>query len=93
MGSSSPPAHGALPAEGGASKQPPASSRRPLKRENSGKNMNGSLYMQTSGNVVLVRRRIKRKDESPVKQLTRWFVENQIGMYSSRSVPARLRVS
>ncbi|KAL1859514.1 hypothetical protein VTK73DRAFT_7589 [Phialemonium thermophilum] len=41
--------------------------------------MNGPLYMQTSNNVVLVRR-IKRKGHGPVKQLTRWFVENQIGL-------------
>ena len=42
-------------------------------------NMNGPLYMQGSApNVVLVRR-LKRKDESAWKQLSRWFVENQIG--------------
>ena len=41
--------------------------------------MNGPLYMQGSApNVVLVRR-LKRKDESAWKQLSRWFVENQIG--------------
>ncbi|KAL2262286.1 hypothetical protein VTK26DRAFT_1838 [Humicola hyalothermophila] len=40
--------------------------------------MNGPLYRQTSGNVVLVRR-TKRKNEGPLKQLERWFVDNQIG--------------
>lgn len=40
--------------------------------------MNGPLYMQASNNVVIVRR-IKRKGEGPMKQLSRWFVENQIG--------------
>lgn len=41
--------------------------------------MNGPLYMQASNNVVIVRR-IKRKGEGPMKQLSRWFVENQIGL-------------
>ncbi|KAL2269287.1 hypothetical protein VTJ83DRAFT_1471 [Remersonia thermophila] len=40
--------------------------------------MNGPLYQQPNSNVVLVRR-VKRKNESPMKQLTRWFVDNQIG--------------
>lgn len=40
--------------------------------------MNGPLYMQRNENIVLVRR-VKRKGEGPMKQLTRWFVENQIG--------------
>ncbi|EGZ78048.1 longevity assurance proteins LAG1/LAC1 [Neurospora tetrasperma FGSC 2509] len=54
--------------------------RRTVKREKSGnpKNMNGPLYMQRNENIVLVRR-VKRKGEGPLKQLTRWFVENQIG--------------
>lgn len=42
------------------------------------KHMNGPLYKQANGNVVLVRR-VKRKNESPMKQLARWFVDNQIG--------------
>ncbi|KAK4157370.1 TLC domain-containing protein [Chaetomidium leptoderma] len=40
--------------------------------------MNGPLYKQANSNVVLVRR-VKRKDEGPIKQLTQWFVDNQIG--------------
>lgn len=40
--------------------------------------MNGPLYRQANSNVVLVRRP-KRKGEGPLKQLTRWFVNNQIG--------------
>lgn len=57
------------------------SQRRTVKREKSGnpKNMNGPLYMQRNENIVLVRR-VKKKGEGPLKQLTRWFVENQIGM-------------
>ena len=64
----------------------PGSLRTPLKRGNSNKKetMNGPLYMQSSNNVVLVRR-VKRKGESFTKQLERWFVENQIGA-SSRAV-------
>jgi len=52
-----------------------------LKRENSAKSLHGQLYMQASGNVVLVRRRKKRSEESPMKQFARWFVDNQTGMY------------
>jgi hypothetical protein len=54
------------------------------KREFIGKKpkVNGPLYTQAPDNVVLVRRR-KRKDEGPIKQLARWFVENQIGMFGS----------
>jgi acyl-CoA-dependent ceramide synthase len=40
--------------------------------------MNGPLYKQGNSNVVLVRRP-KRKEEGPMKQLARWFVDNQIG--------------
>lgn len=62
----------------------PALVRRVSKRDYAGEKetMNGPLYMQASNNVVIVRR-IKRKGESPMKQLSRWFVENQIGMSSS----------
>lgn len=42
-------------------------------------NMNGPLYMQTSGSNVILVRRLKRKDESAWKLLAKWFVENQIG--------------
>lgn len=41
--------------------------------------MNGPLYMQASNKAVIVRR-VKRKGDSPWRQLMRWFVENQIGM-------------
>lgn len=43
-------------------------------------NMNGPLYMQTSGSNVVLVRRLKRKEENTWKHLSRWFVENQIGM-------------
>ncbi|TQV97968.1 hypothetical protein V2A60_006326 [Cordyceps javanica] len=43
-------------------------------------NMNGPLYMQTSGSNAVLVRRLKRKDEGTWKQLSRWFVENQIGL-------------
>lgn len=42
-------------------------------------NMNGPLYMQTSGSNVVLVRRLKRKDEGAWKPLARWLVENQIG--------------
>jgi acyl-CoA-dependent ceramide synthase len=44
--------------------------------------MNGPLYKQADSNVVLVRRP-KRRNEGPMKQLTRWFVDNQIGALNS----------
>lgn len=55
--------------------------RRTVKRDHAGERetMNGPLYMQASNNVVIVRR-VKRKGDSPWKQLMRWFVENQIGL-------------
>lgn len=55
--------------------------RRSVKREASGKveTMNGPLYKQSANKVVLVRR-LKRKGGGVEKQLSRWFVENQIGM-------------
>ena len=60
-----------------------------MKREGSDRNMNGPLYRQASSNVVLVRR-IKRKGESPLRQFTRWFVDNQTGTFpESRGEPWR----
>ncbi|KAK7433242.1 Sphingosine N-acyltransferase lag1 [Neonectria magnoliae] len=50
-----------------------------LKSGHSTPNMNGPLYKQSGNNVVFVRR-LKRKEESTWKHLTRWFVENQIGL-------------
>ncbi|KAK6956299.1 hypothetical protein Daesc_001574 [Daldinia eschscholtzii] len=50
--------------------------RPPVKSRSS---MNGPLYMQTSKNKVLVRR-VKRKDEGPMRALARWFLENQTGL-------------
>ncbi|PFH55792.1 hypothetical protein XA68_17616 [Ophiocordyceps unilateralis] len=44
------------------------------------RNMNGPLYMQTSGSSVVLVRRLRRKDDGPWRQLARWFVENQIGL-------------
>jgi len=54
--------------------------RKTAKRDYAGQKetMNGPLYMQASNNVAIVRR-VKRKGESPWKQLARWCVENQIG--------------
>jgi hypothetical protein len=47
----------------------------PVKRESSVKKIK-------ENNVVLVRR-LKRKNEGPLKQFTRWFVDNQIGTFNS----------
>ncbi|KAF4974969.1 hypothetical protein FZEAL_8180 [Fusarium zealandicum] len=57
-----------------------ASARPRLKSDNSTPNMNGPLYMQTSGSNTVLVRRLKRKEESTWKHLARWFVENQIGL-------------
>ncbi|PHH91665.1 hypothetical protein CDD83_10750 [Cordyceps sp. RAO-2017] len=43
-------------------------------------NMNGPLYMQTSGSNVVLVRRLKRRDDGTWRHLARWFVENQIGL-------------
>ncbi|KAF7559342.1 hypothetical protein G7046_g4819 [Stylonectria norvegica] len=51
-----------------------------LKSGNTTQNMNGPLYMQTFGNNTVLIRRLKRKEESTCKHLSRWFVENQIGL-------------
>ncbi|KAK4237886.1 TLC domain-containing protein [Achaetomium macrosporum] len=56
-----------------------APSSRAPRRTGKPKHMNGPLYRQANSNVVLVRRP-KRKNEGPMKQLTRWFVDNQIGL-------------
>lgn len=58
----------------------PLPARRTVKRSISTKKetMNGPLYMQASNKAVIVRR-VKRKGDSPWRQLMRWFVENQIG--------------
>lgn len=63
-----------------ASAQVAQAGRKPIKRQYSGKKetMNGPLYMQASNNVVIVRR-LKRNGDGVIKQLTRWFVNNQIG--------------
>jgi acyl-CoA-dependent ceramide synthase len=53
-------------------------STRAPRRTGKPQHMNGPLYRQANDSVVLVRR-AKRKNESPLKQLTRWFVNNQIG--------------
>ncbi|KXX82367.1 Sphingosine N-acyltransferase lag1 [Madurella mycetomatis] len=55
----------------------PKTTRAP-RRTGKPEHMNGPLYRQANSNVVLVRRP-KRKGEGPLKQLTRWFVDNQIG--------------
>ncbi|KAI0837905.1 longevity assurance proteins LAG1/LAC1 [Hypoxylon sp. FL0890] len=41
--------------------------------------MNGPLYMQTSNNKVLIRR-VKRKGDGTMRNLARWFLENQTGL-------------
>lgn len=65
--------------------------RKMVKRSYSGKKetMNGPLYMQASNNVVIVRR-LKRNGDGAIKQLTRWFVENQIGKSSQNDPVAEL---
>lgn len=55
-----------------------SAARPPVKSRSS---MNGPLYMQTSKNKVLVRR-VKRKDDGPMRGLARWFLENQTGMFT-----------
>lgn len=58
----------------------PVPARRTVKRNISTmkETMNGPLYMQASNKAVIVRR-VKRRGDSPWRQLMRWFVENQIG--------------
>lgn len=58
-----------------------AAARPQLHSESSNPNMNGPLYMQTSGSGRILVRRLKRKEEGSWKQISRWFVENQIGMF------------
>jgi len=58
-----------------------AAARPHLKSGSSNPNMNGPLYMQTSGSNVVLVRRLKRKEDGTWKHLARWFVENQIGAY------------
>lgn len=60
---------------------PPRPRPRLLKTGHSTPNMNGPLYMQTSGSNIVLVRRLKRKEESTWKHLARWFVENQIGTF------------
>ncbi|KAI1857775.1 uncharacterized protein JN550_013038 [Neoarthrinium moseri] len=59
------------------SEQPKAPARPAVQSRKSG--MNGPLYMQTSGNKVLIRR-VRRKGDGPMKSLSRWFLENQAGL-------------
>lgn len=56
-----------------------SAARLQLKSGSSNPNMNGPLYMQTSGSNVVLVRRLKRKDDGTWRHLARWFVENQIG--------------
>lgn len=58
-----------------------AAARPQLRSGSSNPNMNGPLYMQTSGSNVVLVRKLKRKDEGTWKHLTSWLVENQIGMF------------
>lgn len=69
----------------------PHAARKTVKRSYSGKKetMNGPLYMQASNNVVIVRR-LKRNGDGAIKQLTRWFVENQIGTSPQNSLALEL---
>ncbi|AEO64901.1 258a2273-c774-4aaf-a5d1-49d1141cd151 [Thermothielavioides terrestris] len=55
------------------------SSSLPPRRTGKPQHINGPLYRQANSNVVLIRRP-KRKNEGPMKQLARWFVDNQIGL-------------
>ncbi|KAI1323600.1 TLC domain-containing protein [Xylariaceae sp. FL0255] len=54
-----------------------SSSKRPSIQSRS--SMNGPLYMQTRNNKVLIRR-VKRRPDGTVKSLTRWLLDNQIGL-------------
>lgn len=56
-----------------------AAARPQMRSGSSNPNMNGPLYMQTSGSNVVLVRKLKRKDEGTWKHLTSWLVENQIG--------------
>jgi len=67
------------PSNGNGSARPAA---RASRRSGKPQHMNGPLYKQANSNVVLVRR-LKRKNEGPMKQLTRWFVNNQIGAFEA----------
>lgn len=93
MSSSSPtpklaPGNGSDAANNGhASPSTPGLSGPAPRKSGKPQHMNGPLYRQANGNVVLVRRP-KRKNEGPLKQLARWFVDNQIG--ASSPVPDRL---
>lgn len=42
--------------------------------------MNGPLYMQASHNKVLIRR-VRRKGDGHMRNLARWFLDNQTGMF------------
>lgn len=64
-----------------------AAARPQMRSGSSNPNMNGPLYMQTSGSNVVLVRKLKRKDEGTWKHLTSWLVENQIGTLNSS--PAR----
>lgn len=57
-----------------------AAARPQLRPGSSNPNMNGPLYMQTLGSNVVLVRRLKRKDDGAWRHLTRWFVENQLGL-------------
>ncbi|KAI0120661.1 TLC domain-containing protein [Xylariales sp. AK1849] len=54
---------------------PPA---RPSTQSRNSGSMNGPLYMQTINNRVLIRR-VKRKGDGVLKNLTRWLLDNQTG--------------
>lgn len=60
-----------------------AAARPQLRSGSSNPNMNGPLYMQTSGSNVVLVRKLKRKDEGTWKHLINWLVENQIGEFCS----------
>lgn len=57
-------------------------SRPPVQSRNS---INGPLYMQTINNKIVIRR-VKRKGDGPLKNLARWLLDNQIGMWLSASL-------
>ncbi len=72
------PGHGNGNGNGNGNGTAKSPSARAPRRTGKPQHMNGPLYKQANSNVVLVRR-LKRKNEGPMKQLTRWFVDNQIG--------------
>jgi acyl-CoA-dependent ceramide synthase len=68
--------------KGKAPSKPPTQSR----NSDSSMNMNRPLYMQTANNKIIIRKlKRKRKDDSLLKNLARWLLDNQTGTSAGRS--------